>query len=383
MTLQEQTTSAQNRSRTSPLWRRAVRSIGWVLAGLVVLVLIWAGAQLALRRPLPELLFTDADLPKLPIPDENGWEVIKSEIPLAGKADRPDKEVAEICDGKATFEDRWARAEARAQKLSAVAQDEQTKKWLTVADKATLRPKFADACPIHLNADCPTPLQLLVLHQLQEAVVLHDSINNRWQDAFTRTTNMLRVDALFLPSARSTLTTAIARAQVHRAIKLVDVLLEGVAQEEKRNLGPDASALAHFAREIEPLLQNIREEDMDPMRVVVTEYLFSVYTIEHLTDSPQGRLSKGGSIFYNQGQTLELLNERFEQYIVYARGGGTGQTPNFALGRTWFLRNPIGHIALEALRGPIENHVPTIIKDRALLMQDKEALHNRLMSLKH
>jgi hypothetical protein len=381
MTLSEQHTVEPNRLRKVPRWRRAVRSVGWVLAGLVVVMLIWAAAQVLLRRPYPALLFTEADLPKLPRADENGWEVLRTEMRGIRDPQRPDKEIAEICDGKATFQDRWARAEARAQKLSDVAHDEKTKKWLAVADKAMAHPKFADACLISFEPDCPSALQLLALHQIQEAVVLHDAMGSRWEDAFVRVSKMMRVDIEYLASARSTLSQAIARAQPHRSMKLVEVLLDGAAQEKKQNRGPEAVRLAQFARDIDTLLKNIHEEDMAPRRAVVAEYLFSVYAIEHITDSSKGGFSKGSTIFYDPGHTLEMLNERFERYVVFASNGNAGEAPKFSRNRLWILRNPAGHLAIEALRGPLENHIPAIIKDRGMLMQDREALHQRLTAL--
>ncbi len=381
MTSPDQQTSVPNRSANVPRWRRAVRPIGSVLAGLVVLALIWATAQVLLRRPNPALLFTEADLPKMPAAHENGWEVLRIEMHATRDPQRPDKEIAEICDGKATFEDRWARAEARAQKLSDVAHDEQTKKWIAVADTAAERPKFADACSISFNPDCPSPLQLLALHQLQEAVVLFDAMGSRWEGAFARTAKMMRADIDYLPSARSTLSQAIARAQPHRTMKLVEVLLDGAAQEKKQNRGPETARLAQFARDIDALLKNVHEEDLSPQRAIVAEYLFSAFTIEHLTDSPQGRPAKGTSIFYDPGHTLEMLNERFEQYIVFARNGNAGEAPNFLRSRLWFLRNPLGHLALDGLRFPLENHLLALNKDRALFMKDNEALRKRLATL--
>ena len=372
---------AQPRLTKPPLGQRALRSIGWVLAGLVVLMLIWAGAQVALRRPRPTLLFTEADLPKLPPPDENGWQIVKNEIPSIGEPQRPDKEITEISDGKATFDGRWSRAEGRAQKIADVARDEKTKRWLALIDKAAARPRFADACPMTFEPDCPRPLHLLALHQMQEATVLDDALSQRWNDAFSRVVKMVHVDTEFLPSARSTLTLAVARAEVHRTVKLVDILLDGAAHEKEQGRGPDGAQLIRFARDIEPLFEKVHDEDMEPMRVVIAEYLFSVYAIEHLTDSAQGRLSRGSSILYDPNHTLEMLNERFEKYVAFARSDGAGEAPKFPSNRLWFLRNPYGHLLLEVTRGTLENHVPTMRKDRDLLMQDLGALHKRLKAL--
>lgn len=378
MTPPEQQASAPNHSAKQQRWRRAVRSVGRVLAGLVVVMLIWAAAQILLRRPRPVLLFTEADFPKLPGAGENGWELLRTEMRATRGPQRLDKEIAEICDAKATFQDRWARAKAREQKLSDIAQDEKTKTWLVVADKAAAKSKFVDACPISLDADCPSALQLLALHQIQEAVVMHDALGDRWEEAFVRAVTMMRMDIEYLPSARSTLSQAIARAQPHRSMKLVEVLLEGAGLEKQQNRAPEPARLVKFARDVDTLLKNIKEEDVAPMRAVIAEYLFSVYAIEHLTDSSQGGSSKGSTLFYDPGQTLEMLNERFEQYIVFARNGTAVEAPKFSSSRLWFLRNPAGHLAIEALRGPLENHIPTILKDRALLMGDRDALHQRL-----
>lgn len=372
---------AQPRPTKPPFWRRAFRAIGLILAGAVVLMLIWAGAQVLLRRPQPELLFTYADLPKVPPPEENGWDVLRLEIHTIGEPQRPDKDITEICDGKATFTDRWPRAESRASKISALAQDETTKQWLALVDKAAARPRFADGCPIGFEPDCPRPLHMLALHQMQEAVVLHDALSQRWDDALKRAATMLRVDIDFLPSARSTLTQAVARAHLHRSLKLAELLLDGAASEKQNGRGPDAARLAQFARDVDPLFKKIYEEDMAPLRVVIAEYLFSVYAIQNLKDSPQGKHSRSSTIFYDPGHALEMLNERFERYAAYARSGGAGKPPEFPRSRLWFLRNPGGHLVLEATRGALENHVPSISKDNKLLLADQAALQKRLTAL--
>jgi len=265
--------------------------------------------------------------------------------------------------------------------MADVARDEKTKRWLSLVDKAAARPRFADACPITFEPDCPRPLHLLALHQMQEAAVLDDALNQRWKDAFSRVAQMVHTDTDFLPSARSTLTLAVARAQVHRSVKLVDILLDGAAHEKEQSRGPDGAQLHRFALDIEPLFEKVHEEDLAPMRAVIAEYLFSVYAIEHLTDSAQGRFSRGSTILYDPNHTLEMLNERFEKYVAFAQSDALGEAPKFPKSRVWFLRNPYGHLALEVTRGALENHVPTISKDRNLLMQDLAALHKRLLAL--
>jgi hypothetical protein len=355
--------------------------MGWMLAGIVVIALIWAGAQIGLRRPPPTLLFTYADLPKVPPPDENGWDVLRTEIHTVAEPKRPDKEITEICDAKATFTDRWVRAERRAEKMSTIAQDEETTKWLALVDKAAALPRFADACPISLEPDCPRPLHMLALHQIQEAVVLHDAMSQHWDDALKRATTMLRVDIEFLPSARATLTQAIARSHVNRSLKLVDVLLDGAASEQAGGRGPDAARLAQFARDVDPLLKKIHEEDLAPLRAVIAEYLFSVYVIDHIKDSPQAKYSRTSTIFYDPAHALQMLNERFEEYAAYARSGGVGKPPDFPKNRLWFLRNPGGHLVLEATRGTLETHVPSISKDNKLMMLEVAALQKRLATL--
>lgn len=381
MTLLEQQSSAQNRPAKPQRWRRAVRSVGWMLAALVMIAMGWVGVQLVVRRPRPALLFTQSDMPPLPAHGENGWEVLQNDVGPTSDPQRPDREVAELCDPKSTVEDRWALVEARAQKLSHVAQHEHTKKWMALVDKAAALSQFADACPIEFEPKCPRPLYLLALHQMQEAVVLHDALGNRWDDALARTERMMRVDVDFLPSGRSTLTQAIARAHVHRSIKLVDVLLVGAAREKER--GPEGARLVAFARVIDATITKIREDDMAPLRAVIAEYLFSAYAIEYLTTSTHGRYRQASTIFYDPGHTLETLNERFEQYAAFARAGGAGAPPDFPRKWNWFLRNPIGNLALEATRGTLENHIPAISKDRDSLLKDREDLHGRLTALKN
>ncbi|HRI72384.1 MAG TPA: hypothetical protein PK156_49455, partial [Polyangium sp.] len=136
-----------NRPAKSSFERRAVRLVVGALATVFALALAWVAVQLLWRRPYPPMLYTEADMPKLPPQEENGWEILRSELRANKDLDRPVKEVAEICDHKATFTDRWMRVLAQSQKISALAANEKTKQWLSVIDKVAMQPRFADACP--------------------------------------------------------------------------------------------------------------------------------------------------------------------------------------------------------------------------------------------
>jgi hypothetical protein len=370
-----------NPSTKVSAWRRPVRIIGGLFGSLIALLIIWMGAQVLLRRPYPTMMFTQADMPNLPPIADNGWEILKNELGPNIQVPRPDKDIASLSDPKATFTDRWTRATANATKLAAVAGDEQNRKWIAVIDKAAALPYFADGCPIALEPQCPRPVQLLNLHQMQEAVVLHEALTGHWDEAFARTIQMMRTDDLFLPSARSTLDQAVARSILHRTVKLVDIVLDGAAEEKKEGRGPGAAQLAEFARKIDPLVTRIREDDLSPMKTVVAEYLYSVQILEHLHYFPQSRSRYLREVFYDPGHTLEMLNERFEKYVAFAKANAAGPVPEFPRKWNWFLRNPIGHLALEPTRGAIENRVPAIVKDRTVFLKDQDALHKRLEAI--
>lgn len=378
MSSEPSSSEQKNRPAKQPVGRRALRGVGRTLAALVVLLLIWTGAQVALRRPKPNMLYSEADFAKLPPPEENGWEALKVGMTTLGELKRPDKEITEICDGKATFTDRWVRAESRAKKLAEIAADEKTKAWIALAEKAGHHVRYADACPIEFEPKCPRPLQLLILHQVHEAVVLHDALEQRWDQAFSRTKELLRVDVEFLPSARSTFTVSVARAHVHRSLTLFSVLLDGVDAATKQNKGPEVAKVAIWAKEIAPLLKGIREEDLSPMRAVIAEYVFSVYAIEHIMDFPEGRFTKSGRFYYDLGHTLEMLNDRFTAYASFAQRNGTGDPPTFSQSRLRYLRNPIGHLVLDSTAAQLGTLIPTMVKDRDELLADRKALYERL-----
>lgn len=379
MTSSAEPTTPPNRPAKSSFERRAARIVIGAIASVLILVLAWVAAQLLLRRPYPPLLYTEADLPKLPASADNGWELLKNELHAVGDLGRPAKEITEISDPKATFTDRWTRATAQAQKLSNLARDEKTKQWLGVIDKVAAHPRFVDACPITFEPDCPRSLQFLYLHQMQEAVVLHDALEHRWKEAFVRAEKMMRLDVEFLPSSRSILTQAISRAHVHRTMKLVDVLLDGVALEKQPDQRPDAARLTQLANDFGPLLNAIHEEDLAPLRAVIAEYLFSAYALDQLAHAPKaGRFSRGSILLYDPGHALEMLNDRFRQYTAFAQRDGVGDAPQFPLSRLYFLHNPTGHLAVDATRGTLETHIPAIARDRALLLKDRQALRERL-----
>jgi len=370
-----------NPSTKASAWRRPARIIGGLFGTIILLVFVWTGAQILLRRPYPTMMFTEADLPAIPPIADNGWEILKNELGPTIKVQRPDKDVASLCDAKATFTDRWTRTAATASKLATFARDEKNIKWLGVMDKAAALPQFADGCPIVIEPQCPSPLQLLNLHEIQEAAVLHETLTGHWDDAFARTVRMLRTDNLFLPSARSTLDQAVARSNLHRTLKLVEILLDGVAAEKKEGRGPEAAQLSEFARKVDPLVTRMTEDDLSPMKTVTAEYLYSVQIIEHLHYFPKAKSSYARTVFYDPGHTLEMLNERFDKYVAFAKSNASGPVPEFPRKWNWFLRNPLGHLALEPTRGTIENRVPAMVKDRAAFLKDQEALHKRLVAL--
>lgn len=365
----------------SSLGRRAARIVGGLFGTILALLVMWMGAQVLLRRPYPAMMFTQADLPPVPSATENGWEIFKNEIRPTAQLKRVDKDVASLCDAKATFTDRWTRTTANAAKLATIARDDEIRKWMTIIDKAATFPHYADGCPIELQPQCPRPLQLLNLHQMEEAVVLNDALTGHWEEAFTRTVNMLRMDDLFLPSARSVLGQAVARSHLHRSLKLVEVLLDGAVEEKKAGRGPEAAQIAEFARKIDPLVMRIQETDLSPMKIVVSEYLYSIHLLEHVNYFPEARSRYLREIFYDPGHTVEMLNGRFETYVTFAKSNAAGPVPEFPRKWNWFLRNPIGHLALEGTRGTIENRVPAMVKDNAVFLQDQEALHKRLVAL--
>lgn len=370
-----------NPTTKSSTGRRAARIAGGLFGGLIAVLIVWMSAQVLLRRPTPAMMFTQADLPPIPPPNDNGWEILRNELQSTSTLQRPDKDIASLCDAKATFTDRWARTTANAAKLGTLVRDEQTQKWLSIMDKAGKLPHYADGCPIEFDPPCPRPLQLLNLHEMHEAVVLNDALAGHWENAFVRTLQLLRMDNLFLPSARSSLGQAVARSHVHRSLKLVEILLDGVADEKKAGRGPDAAQLAEFARKMDPLVTHVQEDDLSPMKTVVVEYLYSVWMLEHLHYLPQARSRYLREIFYDPGHTLEMLNGRFDEYVAFAKSNAAGPAPQFPRTWNWFLRNPIGHLALEGTRGTIENRVPAMIKDNAVFLKDQEALHKRLVAL--
>lgn len=370
-----------NPTTKSTTGRRAARIAGGLFGTILALLITWMSAQVLLRRPYPVMMFTQADLPPVPPANENGWEILKNELRPKMQLQRIDKDVASLCDAKATFTDRWTRTTTHAAKLATVARDEEIRKWMTIIDKAAALPHYADGCPIELEPECPRPLQLLNLHQMQEAIVLNDALTGHWEAAFARTVDMLRMDDLFLPSARSVLGQAVARSHVHRTLKLVEVLLDGAAEEKKAGRGPEVAQIAEFARKMDPLVLRIQESDLSPVKVVVAEYLYSIQLLEHVNYFPQARSRYLREIFYDPGHTLEMLNDRFDKYVTFAKSNAAGPIPEFPRKWNWFLRNPIGHLALEGTRGTIENRVPATAKDNVVFLKDQETLHKRLVAL--
>ncbi len=367
---------SEPRPAKRPSSRRILRGIGFSLAGIAVILLLWSAAQVGLRRTRPAPLFSESDLPALVPPGENGWEILRNAWRSVGEPKRPEKEVAEICDAKASFEDRWSLAEGRAQKLSDVAHD--ASKWIVLLDKAFERPRFTDSCPIQLETNCPRGVQLLALHQIQESVVLHDAQSGRWDDAFARTVKMARTDVDFLPSGRSAIGQAVSQSNVHRTMKLVGALLDGAAKEANAGKGPDATKVASFAKEIDGHLSKIRAEDMEPMRAVVAEYLYSLSAFDFTLGPLREKYGPITTIIYDPGHSVEMLNGRFEKLAAFARAGGVGIPPEFHRSSTWFLRNPMGQRIVEAVHPGLDGRIPIIEKDRQAIVKDREALQARL-----
>lgn len=139
--------------------------------------------------------------------------------------------------------------------------------------------------------------------------------------------------------------------------------------------------MAQWVKNFAPLLKSIREEHLSPMRAVIAEYVYSAYTIDHIIDVPQGRFSNAGRLYYDVGHTFEMLNDRFQAYVAFAQRNGAGDSPTFSQSRLRYLRNPVGHLVLDGTSAQLGMLIPMMVKDRDLLLADRNALYERIRPL--
>lgn len=350
-----------------------------VFAG--VLLVVWLGAQLALRRPRPAPLWTEADLPPLPPAAENGRALVDARVrPSNSPPDTPRPLQDLLRPTGAAPADRWVRVEPLAPTITSLLKDPSVQPWLTLLDEAYARPRFADACPMSFDANCPM-MQPFQAHRLQEVAALQEGLQGRWPEALARAERSLRANLDLMSSARGFVAYTMGMSNAHRSVELIHTLLDGHARAGQPTAGAD---LTPVASRIVSDLAGLREADLHMQRAVIGQYLHFVQSLDMVSRGTPMMGVSSTSIaarLFDPGQTLEVANEYFTRLMAAARDPRAVKPPEpYTLGAGWWLNNATGKRVLSVTLLDF-SYIRDKEAEKAALLTEKESLLRRLRAM--
>lgn len=330
-------------------WRKLLLGGGVFVLIVVLVVGGWIGANVLLRANQPRELWTEADMPSLPAKQDNGWETFHAEAPRLGRVDADVggliKSFAVSSHGSA--QDAWKQLLASEQQVRDAVSEPAHRPWIELIGRSYAKPAFADACPIDIGSDCPW-FMLFRAHQLAELAMCVHGIDGKWSDAFAGTERLARGDAALLRSARSLLAQMIALSAAQHTLELLELLLAGYEQAPRDDVG----VAIETWKGLETAL-SVGRGELGMERALMGEYILFVRALDVLEKDPAKagvtRWGSAGRIFFDRGETLALMNEDFAPLMDYAKKPGSPPPlrREFAKGALWWLRNPIGRLALD------------------------------------
>jgi hypothetical protein len=327
------------------------------LVGLVVMVMALNGYP----KELPELRWTERDLPTPPAASDNGWHAVTSE-PL--EVEIPES-LAALIDarghGPGVF---WALVEFETELLHAFLASGEAREALARVDDADREDEFVDVCT--LEARC----RVLDWHRAHDVALLHAHAlahGERTTDALLRVRELIRMNASHLANARSMVSLLIALDHLGDALRAAEMIAARA----------DRGSVAWLAVEVRAL----DVDALDIRTLVMREYLFHVRALDDL-DATADKLGVPSRPrwLYNHALSLRHVDRvfarRYEGAVagdVFTALGGHDPSPKQAIG--WWLRNPVGkHLLAQArfdptkLAGSIEESLRDIQALRAQLL---------------
>ncbi|WP_437957281.1 hypothetical protein WME76_39115 [Sorangium sp. So ce119] len=342
-----------------------------LLVGLGVTVAafgLWVAAHHVGQAPPPRL-FTEADLPPLPPPSDNGWLLVAG--PTARRAVLsipPDlKDLLLPDQGQPLLE----RARARREAISAFLQTREAEGALRALEQATAMPRFADGCPLQLEPFCPIlPLRTAQMTAALEA--LRRGTGGDWPGALSLSARLTRAAVDEATSSRSMFSHVVAIADLRLDLELSTALLDGYQQARARDAAPLDPGTLEALRAADAALGKLDLGELSARRAVIAEYITTRRAIEHIGQAAtQKMLAQDfwSRPIFDEAATIEAINQRFSKLAAGAADPSllpfASEAPRSGL--FWWTYNPVGKMTLEALSLDWNHQIQQIEKERAHL----------------
>ncbi len=287
------------------------------MAAVTVAIVLVAGLGFVLtnltRTPMPEPVWTEADLPTLPAAADNGWTLLQAAPPGLGRsalAEAPgtlDKvlEATSVADAQAVLEPMRALA---AQPGAAAKR----------CEAAFARRHMAYGCKPLPDSDC-TIISFHQCHAWWLTKLLIAQTSSEPQPIATRLTEQLDKDEEMAATATSLLGQSMVALALEDTVELAWWL---------KKHRPEALNGVQLGR-LKGRLLNVKQ-------AVMGEYLFSAAAIDMTK-------SNGKRLFYDAGATMQLLNDTYRP----AREGDYTAIALPPRSRWWWWRNAAGRQLLD------------------------------------
>ncbi len=355
------------------LGQRLCRAALFVVFALVLGLGAWIGNNLWGRTPEPAPLYSLSDLPPLPMPEDNGWMVFADttagqDIPSVPEPFRA--AFKQDADSTQT----WKTAVSNQSVISRFCQLPEVRPWAHRLSTAIKKPRFVDACEPIPQAHCLSDA-IFRSHVVLILDTLDKIQGGQWEEAFATGNHMLRADACWLETARSTESQVHAMASARQTLLFVEMLLTGwQTAKAGANEHIEASILKNLLEGIDAMLAS----NTDPVRGLVTKYLIQLHVLRPLM------LSAGSSLLFDPGETLLILNAHTKKIEAFAKDPSAGELPPEWEPRQsllWWWHNPSGKLMLELLPTSIPTMSVRISEAKAPLLQQARSLSTKLKSV--
>ncbi len=309
---------------TRTTWRWILWGLAAVACAIGLLAIVFLARNLMGDEPGPAL-YTESDLPEAPPDSHNGWAMLRdAQCARSDRLDRARQLVTEALDSELTATD---FAEQRV-----IADDSLTEAIATCA-KAFDAPRFADACPMDFEVQCPA-LAIFQCQRLLAYRALEAAAEGRGAEGVQVADRLLDGTLDYAQTARGLLGQMVAQHSLEDTLTLVEVLARWLSHDE-----------------VSPLLARLRAFDPDLLRpelALIGEYLRTLHAIDLVKSSTSGDLP---GWLLDEGATRATIDAAYRR----AAGGEVLDIPVQKQGLLWWFHNPVGKLLLDTLMqaGPV------------------------------
>ncbi len=358
--------------RGHPFLKKLVRTLLVFVVAFAVLIGGWILLHVARSKGEVKPLWTEADLPALPPAEENAWTVLVSRSDEL-KGDSLPEDLKKLLEAPTN-----ELLLTRAGDVSSWLEKPGSLKRLFLLDEALEKPRFADACPLTVDSNCPY-MPLMQTHDLAELRIVEAVGKGKPAEAIALADKLLRADLMFLGSTRSLIGTIIASKNAEASMRLAGFAVDAVPTDAPLQEGELSRNLTALSATLESATGN----DWSMSRAIKGEYLVGESAITTLGAQAAG---SGGMAQYlfDRKNTIELLQP---YYVALNEAAETpaGKTPppspRFTGEGMWWAYNPTGKYALDMMMVEIGPRIADFEKTKAGLLASRGDLSKRVAAL--